>query len=130
MLRFNYVRQLVPTVVKRLQESDEYQMAWGEVFNAAIDTGWLEGVKVGRRPEQIEEIVNSASGFDMPAALNFRASYDAMFVRQFPFVEKIVASYRLPLADIMNVFPAGEGVTPGVGSSGMASQEQEQESEH
>ena len=97
ILRFNYVRQLVPIVVRRHRESDEYQMAWGEAFNAAIDAGWLEGVKVGRRTEQIEEIVNSASGFDMPAALNFRTNYDAMFLKQFPYVEKVVASYRLPL---------------------------------
>jgi hypothetical protein len=127
ILRYNYVRQLVPTVVKRLQESDEYQMAWGNVFNAAIDAGWLEGVKVGRTTEQIEEIVNTASGFDMSGALNFRSAYDAMFPKQFPFVDKIVASHRLPLADLMNIFPEGAGVTPGVGSSGVVGQDQEQE---
>ena len=127
ILRYNYVRQLVPLVVKRLQESDEYQMAWGDVFNAAIDAGWLQGIKVGRKTEQIEEIVNSSSGFDMAGALNFRTAYDAMFSKQFPFVEKIVASHRLPLADLMNIFPEGTGVTPGVGSSGTVEADQEQE---
>jgi uncharacterized coiled-coil protein SlyX len=127
ILRHNYVRQLVPLVVKRLQESDEYQMAWGDVFNAAIDAGWLEGVKVGRETEQIEEIVNSSFGFDMSGALNFRTAYDAMFSKQFSYVEKIVASHRLPLADLMNIFPEGAGVTPGVGSSGVVGNDQEQE---
>ena len=101
-------------------------MAWGEVFNVAIDAGWLEGVKVGRKADQIEAIVNSATGLYMPAALNFRVAYYAMFLHQLPFIEKIVSSYRLPLGDIMNIFPAGEGVTLGVRTSGATEQEQEQ----
>ena len=52
-----------------------------------------------------------------------------MFLKQFPYVEKVVASYRLPLADIMNIFPAGEVVTPGVESSGLAGQEQNRETD-
>ena len=65
-------------------------MAWDEVYNAAIDACWLKGVKIGRTVEQVEAIVTSANEFDMPAALNFRASYDAMFLRQFPYVEKVL----------------------------------------
>lgn len=120
ILRFNYVRQLVPTVVKRLQTSEEYQVAWAEAFNAAIDAGWLKGVKCGRTDEQVEAIIASSQGFDLQVALNFEASYDEMFTRQFPYVEKVASSYRLPLADIMNIVPASEEITPGAGASGTA----------
>ncbi|PWA64707.1 retrotransposon gag domain, Retroviral aspartyl protease [Artemisia annua] len=100
-------------------------MAWAEVFNAAIDVGWLERVKCGRKDEEVYVYVASSKGFDLEAARNFRASYDQMFLRQFPYIEKVATSFRLPLADIMNIFPAGEEVTPGAGASGTAPSDQD-----
>ena len=121
---FNYVRQLVPTVVKRLQASREYERAWVKVFNATIDVGWLEGVKIGRTDDQVDALIASSKGFDLQGALNFRASFDAMFSRQFPYVEKITSSFCLPLADVMNIFPDGESETHDAGASGASQSDQ------
>ncbi|GJS57048.1 hypothetical protein Tco_0651832 [Tanacetum coccineum] len=53
IVRYNYVRHLLPTVVQRLLSSDEYKKDLSNVFNQAIDAGWSEGVQVGRTDEEI-----------------------------------------------------------------------------
>ncbi|PWA65490.1 transposase (putative), gypsy type [Artemisia annua] len=118
ILRHNYVRQLIPTVVKRFRESDEYQMAWAGVFNAALDAGWLAGLKLGRSEEEVAAYVAGNANFDMAGVESFQADYDEMFVRPFPYIERVASSFRLPLADIMNILPAGEENTVGAGASG------------
>ncbi|PWA98913.1 transposase (putative), gypsy type [Artemisia annua] len=117
ILRHNYVRQLIPTVIKRFRESDEYQMAWAGVFNAALDAGWLAGLKLGRSEEEVAAYVAGNANFDMAGVESFRADYDEMFVRPFPYIERVASSFRLPLADIMNILPAGEENTVGAGAS-------------
>ena len=124
ILRHNYVRELVPTVLKRFRESDEYQMAWGEVFNAALDAGWLAGVKCGHTEEEVNSYIAAKEGFDLAAVQNFGVAYDQMFFRSFPYIERVASSYRLPLADIMNILLAGEGNTVGAGASGQNASDQ------
>lgn len=118
MLRFNYVKEIITADVRRLHASDEYQRACGDVFNAAIDFGWLDGVREGRTEQQVNEILASHGDFDMEAVEGFTAAYDAMFVRSYSYVEKIKSSYYLPLADLMNILSHGIGATPGAESSG------------
>lgn len=128
ILRHNYVRQLIPTVFKRFRESDEYQMAWADVFNAALNAGWVEGVKTGRtNQDEIDALLASKEDLDMAAVEGFQEAYDQMFVRPFPYLERIASSFRLPLADLMNIQPAGEVPTVGAGASNMASSDQFQD---
>ncbi|PWA80205.1 transposase (putative), gypsy type [Artemisia annua] len=118
ILRHNYVRQLIPTVVKRFRESEEYQIVWAGVFNFALDAGWLAGLKLGRSEEEVAAYVAGNENFDMAAVQSFRADYDEMFVRPFPYIESVASSFRLPLADVMNILPAGEENTVGAEASG------------
>nr|GEW89003.1 hypothetical protein [Tanacetum cinerariifolium] len=46
IVRHNYVRQLLPTMVRRLFSSEEYKKRFSDVFNQAIAAGWSEGVEV------------------------------------------------------------------------------------
>nr|GEU89702.1 hypothetical protein [Tanacetum cinerariifolium] len=48
IVKHNYVRQLLPTVVKRLLSSAKYKKSLSKPFNLAIATGWSKGVKVDR----------------------------------------------------------------------------------
>ncbi|GKD11825.1 hypothetical protein Tco_1196232 [Tanacetum coccineum] len=97
IVRHNYVHQLLPTVVQRLFSSDEYIKSLSNVFNQAIVVGWSEGVKVERSKEDVEAILATAADFDPE------------------YVEKLVESFWLPLGDLQNIWPEGEG--PVVGSS-------------
>ena len=80
-------------------------------------------MKIGRTDDQVDALIASLEGFDLQAELNFKALFDAMFFRSFPYVEKIASSFRPPFADIMNTFPDGESDTPGVGASGASQSE-------
>ncbi|GJT66488.1 hypothetical protein Tco_1017968 [Tanacetum coccineum] len=40
VVRHNYVRQLLPTIIQRLLSSDEYKKSLSETFNQAIAAGW------------------------------------------------------------------------------------------
>ncbi|GKD26562.1 hypothetical protein Tco_1232776, partial [Tanacetum coccineum] len=39
------------------------------------------------------------------------SAFDALFVKSYPYVDKFVESFRLPLGDIQNMWPKGEGPT-------------------
>nr|GEW43343.1 hypothetical protein [Tanacetum cinerariifolium] len=67
----------------RLHLSNDYKQSLVEVFNQAIITGWSDGIKVGRLEEDIKAI-------------------DDMFVKSYPYMEKLVESFQLPLGDLQN----------------------------
>ena len=66
-------------------------------------------------------ILSVAKGFDLAVVQNFRAAYDEMFLRPFPYLERVASSFRFPLADVMNLLPAGEENTVGASASGHTS---------
>ncbi|GKB93264.1 hypothetical protein Tco_0979401 [Tanacetum coccineum] len=51
IVKHKYVRQLLPTVIRRLLSSTEYKKSLSEPFNQAISVGWSKGVKVDRTEE-------------------------------------------------------------------------------
>ena len=81
-------------------------------------------MKCGHTEEQVSAYIAAKEGFDMAAIQNFRTSYDEMFLCPFPYLERVASSFRLPLADIMNILPAGEENTIGAGVSGQNSSNQ------
>ncbi|GJV26973.1 hypothetical protein Tco_1383421 [Tanacetum coccineum] len=115
IVRHNYVRQLLPTVVRRLLSSEEYKKSLSDVFNQAIAAGWSEGMKVERSDEDAEAILVTAADYDPECKSTFMSAFDALFVKSYPYVKKLAVSFRLPLGDLQNMWPKGEG--PTVGSS-------------
>nr|GEV19935.1 hypothetical protein [Tanacetum cinerariifolium] len=60
IVRCNYVRQLLPIVVQRLQSSGEYKKSLTDVFNLAIAARWSEGVKAACSEEEAEAFLATA----------------------------------------------------------------------
>ncbi|GJW97733.1 hypothetical protein Tco_0179541 [Tanacetum coccineum] len=60
VVRYNYVRQLLPTVIYRLLSIDEYKKSLYEPFNRAIAVGWAKGVKVDQTKEEARAILADA----------------------------------------------------------------------
>ncbi|GJY82081.1 hypothetical protein Tco_0494832 [Tanacetum coccineum] len=114
IVRHNYVRQLLPNVVQRLLSSEEYKKTLSDVFNQAIAAGWSEGVKVEHFDEDVEAILATAADYDPECKSTFISAFDALFVKKYSYVEKLIESFRLP-GDIQNMWPEGKG--PIVGSS-------------
>ncbi|GJT57890.1 hypothetical protein Tco_0992944 [Tanacetum coccineum] len=81
----------------------------------SIAAGWLEGVKVERSTKDAEAILAVATDYDPECKSTFMSAFDAIFTKTYPYVEKVVESFRLPLGDLQNMWPEGEG--PTVGSS-------------
>ncbi|GJU79519.1 hypothetical protein Tco_1281884 [Tanacetum coccineum] len=86
IVRHNYVRQLLPTVFQRLLSSDEYKMKAEAFLATAVD-------------------------YDLACKDTFMSEFDSLFVKNYPYVEKLTESFRLPLGDLQNMWPEGTGAT-------------------
>nr|GEV94060.1 hypothetical protein [Tanacetum cinerariifolium] len=116
VVRYNYVRYLLPTVIQRLHSSDEYKKSLFEPFNQAIVIGWSEGVKVDRIEEEAQAILADVDDYDLDCQATFKLDFDELFVKSYPYVERPVESYRLPLGDLQNMWLEGEWPTVGDGA--------------
>ncbi|GJT41908.1 hypothetical protein Tco_0941773 [Tanacetum coccineum] len=111
IVKQNYVRQLLLTAFQKLLSSEEYKQSLSEVFNQAIATRWSEGVKVGHSKEDAKAILADATDYDPECKTTFMSAFDSLFTRSYPYVEKLAGSLRLPLGDLQNMWPEGEGPT-------------------
>ncbi|GKC31498.1 hypothetical protein Tco_1038792 [Tanacetum coccineum] len=111
IVRHNYVRQLLPTVVQRLLSSGEYKKSLTDVFNLAIAAGWSEGVKETCSEEEAQAFLATAVDYDSACKETFMFEFDSLFDKSYPYVEKLVESFRLPLGDLQNLWPEGTGPT-------------------
>ncbi|GKA01947.1 hypothetical protein Tco_0674612 [Tanacetum coccineum] len=94
VFRHNYIRQLLPTVFQRLLTSEEYKKSLLEPFNQAIIIGWSEGVLVDRTEEKAQAILTTGDDYDSECHAKFKSAFDRLFVKSYPYVEKLVASFH------------------------------------
>ncbi|GJV03154.1 gypsy type transposase [Tanacetum coccineum] len=111
IVRHNYVRQLLPTVVQRLLSSGEYKKSLTDVFNLDIADGWSEGVKAACSEEEAQAFLATAVDYDPACKETFMTEFDSLFDKIYPYVEKLAESFRLPLGDLQNMWPEGTGPT-------------------
>ncbi|GJX75480.1 hypothetical protein Tco_0314075 [Tanacetum coccineum] len=83
IVRHNYVRQLLPTVFQRLLSS-----ACSE--------------------EEAEAFLATVVDYDPACKDTFMSEFDSLFNKSYPYVEKLVESFRLPLGDLQNMWPEGD----------------------
>ncbi|GKF48295.1 hypothetical protein Tco_0141546 [Tanacetum coccineum] len=82
----------------------------------AIVIGWLEGVKLDRTEEEVQAILATVDNYDPECHSTFMSAFDELFTNSYPYVEKLTRSFQLPLGDLQNMWPEGEGPTNGGGS--------------
>ncbi|GJW95233.1 hypothetical protein Tco_0174905 [Tanacetum coccineum] len=54
--------------------------------------------------------------FNQAIAAGLSEAFDELFSKIYPYVEKLVASFRLSLGDLQNMWPEGKGLTMGDGA--------------
>ncbi|GKC74038.1 hypothetical protein Tco_1119921 [Tanacetum coccineum] len=113
----NYMRQLLHTIVKRILSSVEYKNSLSESFNLAIADEWSKGVNVDRTDEEVQAILATATDYDLDCRSTFQSSFEDLFTKSYPYVEKLTEALRQPLGDLQNIWPNGKGPTIGVGAS-------------
>ncbi|GJX33497.1 hypothetical protein Tco_0243352 [Tanacetum coccineum] len=82
IVRHNYVPQLLPT-----------------------------GVKAVLSEEEAEAFLATAVDYDPACKDTFISEFDSLFVKNYPYVEKLTESFRLSLGDLQNMWPEGTGAT-------------------
>ncbi|GJS20057.1 hypothetical protein Tco_0448689 [Tanacetum coccineum] len=59
MVRHKIINEYLPTFFRRLHQSAEYKRSLGEVFSLAIVKGFIDGVSIGRKDEDIRAILEA-----------------------------------------------------------------------
>ncbi|GKD06983.1 hypothetical protein Tco_1186668 [Tanacetum coccineum] len=95
----------------RLLFSDEYKKSLSDIFNLAIAAGWSEGVKAACSEEEAEVFLATAVDYDPACKTTFMSEFYSLFNNSYPYVEKLVESFRLPLGDLHNMWLKGTGPT-------------------
>ena len=63
--RNNIVKEFIPEMVCRLLNSYEYKKALAEPFNLFSQSGFIDGVHVGREPEESEKLLEDVEDLDL-----------------------------------------------------------------
>ncbi|GKB09836.1 hypothetical protein Tco_0843759 [Tanacetum coccineum] len=78
--RQKLVREFIPVMVKRLHTSVESE-------------------------DEIAEILDGTKDLDIEGSKSWEAKHRELFTKQYPYVQKVVDSYLLPMADLLQVSP-------------------------
>lgn len=105
IVRHNLVKSLILVVFRRLMDSREYKQSLARPFSLAYGAGWLEGDGVARKPEDLAQILSTSKKVNKDALKIWKSEFEKLFALDYPFIKKIDESHRLPLGDLMNVFP-------------------------
>nr|GEU49918.1 hypothetical protein [Tanacetum cinerariifolium] len=104
MEKFDCIRKLLPTVVKRLLQSHEYKRSLSEPFNLAIQVGWGKGLAEERSEEDLLKLMGRIEGFDVHTDTKICVEYDKLFERRYPYVEKISRGFCHSVSDLLKVY--------------------------
>ena len=77
---------------------------------------------VGRSSEEAEGIFASSRKVNREAPQIWKAEFNKLFALEFPYIKKISDSHRLPLGDLMNIFPDAPTPQGLLGLTGQSSQ--------
>ncbi|GKF40889.1 hypothetical protein Tco_0124231 [Tanacetum coccineum] len=103
--KFNCIRKLLPTVVRQLLSSHEYNKSLSEPFNMAIQAGWGRGLSEGCTDREILDLVHKAKDFDLNSDMKLYPMYDKLFEAEYPYIKKIASGYRHSVAELLRVYP-------------------------
>ncbi|GJV15687.1 hypothetical protein Tco_1361010 [Tanacetum coccineum] len=115
MVRRRIINEYLPTFAHQLYQSAEYKWSLGEVFSLAIGKGFIDGISVGQKDEDVQTILKATLGVNPMYSSTFMEEYNKLFDKRYPYVDKVARSYLLDPTDLHNVMPNETGSTPGQG---------------
>ncbi|GJU97623.1 hypothetical protein Tco_1326894 [Tanacetum coccineum] len=96
-------------------EADKGKWSLGEVFSFAVGKGFIDGLFVSSKDEDVQAILKATSGVDPTSSDTFMEEYNKLFDQRYPYVDKVARAYLLDPTGLQNVMPDGTGPTPGQG---------------
>ncbi|GJZ78779.1 hypothetical protein Tco_0643616 [Tanacetum coccineum] len=115
IVRQRIINQYLPTFVRRLHQSTEYKRSLGEVFSLAVGKGFIEGISIGRKEEDIQAILTATPNVDPSSSETFLPAYEKLFDQRYSYVDKVARMYLLDPTELQNIMPDETGPTPGGG---------------
>ncbi|GJX82290.1 hypothetical protein Tco_0331771 [Tanacetum coccineum] len=105
-------------VVKKLHMSVEYMKSLAVPIGLCLSAGWLGDLSLGKTQEQIAAMLFETSNLDIEGFITWKDKHCEIFTKQYPYVQKVVDSYRLPMDALMKISPddppptANDGTKP------------------
>ncbi|GJU96460.1 hypothetical protein Tco_1321216 [Tanacetum coccineum] len=111
IVRQKIINQYLPTFVCQLHQSAEYKRSLGEVFSLAVGKGFMEGISIGRKEEDIQAILTATPNVDPSSSETFLPAYEKLFDQRYSYVDKVARMYLLDPTELQNIMPDETGPT-------------------
>nr|GEU96576.1 hypothetical protein [Tanacetum cinerariifolium] len=98
-----------------LAYSAEYKRSLGKVFTLAVGKGFIDGISIGRKEEDIQAILKATPNVDPTSSETFLTAYENLFYQRYPYVDKVARMYLLDPTELQNIMPDETGPTLGEG---------------
>jgi chromosome segregation ATPase len=94
VVRQNMVKSLVPTVFRRLMDSEEYKKSLAKPLSLSFSAGWLEGIRLARKPEEVDKIIRTSKKVNMEAPSIWKTEFNKVFSLEYPFIKKVAGTWE------------------------------------
>nr|GEX31467.1 hypothetical protein [Tanacetum cinerariifolium] len=81
IVRQKIMNQYLPTFVHRLHQSAGYNRSLGQVFTLAVGKGFIDGISIGRKEEDIQAILKATPNVDPTSSETFLTAYENFLIR-------------------------------------------------
>nr|GEV54877.1 zinc finger CCCH domain-containing protein 34-like [Tanacetum cinerariifolium] len=95
MVRRWIINEYLLTFVCHLHQSVEYKRSLGEVFIISVGKGFIDGLSVGRKDEDVRAILRATPGVDPTSSDTFIEEYNKLSDKRYPYVDKVARVYLL-----------------------------------
>ncbi|GKA98183.1 hypothetical protein Tco_0826077 [Tanacetum coccineum] len=96
-------------------DREKYVVEAGEAFSLAISKGFIDGISIGRKDPEIQAILKATPNVNPTSSDIFMETYEKLFDKRYPYVDKVARMYLLDPSSLQNVMPDAIGPTPGGG---------------
>nr|GEV11130.1 hypothetical protein [Tanacetum cinerariifolium] len=109
IVRQKIVNQYLPTFLCRLHQSTEYKRSLGQVFTLAVGKGFIDGISIGHKEEDIHAILKATPNVDPTSSETFITAYEKLFDQRYPYVDKVARMYLLDPTELQNIMTPDGG---------------------
>ncbi|GJR07614.1 hypothetical protein Tco_0790266 [Tanacetum coccineum] len=95
-------------------EKERYAVE-AEAFSLAVGKGFIDGISIGRKDADIQAILKATPNVDPVSSDIFVDTYEKLFDKRYPYVDKVARMYLLDPSCLQNIMPDETGPTPGEG---------------
>nr|GEV41370.1 hypothetical protein [Tanacetum cinerariifolium] len=106
--------------IKHLEEALRQSEAYAHQLrldkeSLAIGKGFIDRISIGRKNPNVQAILKATPNVNPASADIFIETYEKIFDKRYPYIDKVARMYLLDPSGLQNVIPYETGPTPGEG---------------